>query len=474
MTPTRSRIFIYPLFLAMFLVVFAAIPSAYAGELYTCPMHPQIIRDAPGNCPICGMNLVPVPEDRAQPKEDMAEMPSPSATTKADADAHGHAAMKEEPAKSEAPRKIKYYKSTMMPGEVSPTPAKDSMGMDMVPEYEDAPEAATTPTTMLRLDEGTIQRMNLRTAPVESGPFVREVRALGEVTYNERTQSEVTLKFDGWVERLYVNATWTEVKEGAPLFEVYSPEIYNASLNYLVALRSEGSTAGPLIQAAEERLRLYGVPKEYIASLATLETPPRTLLIRSPQTGTVIAKHVVAGQQIRAGTPILSLADLSSVWVLAQIYESDAALVGKGAKADITMVSASDRTYAGIVSLVEPVTNAATRANTVRITLPNADGTLRPGMYADVRISTRTHDEAVLVPDTAVLRSGEHNLVFVTRGEGRFSPREINLGARDNQGRYEVTKGLEPGELVVTSGQFMLDSESRLREAIAKMLAKNN
>lgn len=450
----------------MLLVAFAAIPAVFAGQLYTCPMHPQIIRDAPGDCPICGMHLVPVPEDRAEAAptgDSMKEMPSLPA------------AANDEAATPEAPRKIKYYKSTMMPGEVSPKPAKDSMGMDMVPVYEDAAsDSEAIPTTMLRLDEGTIQRMNLRTAPVESGPLVRTVRALGEVTYNERTLNEITLKFDGWVERLYVNATWTDVKAGDPLFEIYSPEIYNASLNYIVARRSEGAASGPLTEAARERLLLYSLPTDYLASLATMDTPPRTLLIRSRQTGTVIAKNVVEGQRIMAGATAFSLADLSSVWVLAQVYESDAALVVKGAKADIKIVSAGERTHEGVVSIVEPVTNTTTRANTVRIALPNPDGTLRPGMYADVRIHSTTRDAAVLVPDSAVLRSGERNLVFVARNEGRFSPRVISLGARDNQNRYEVTSGLTAGETVVTSGQFMLDSESQLREAIAKMLAKTN
>lgn len=486
MTPTRYRIQWASLWLALLLIGFVGPTAVYAGRLYTCPMHPQVIRDAPGDCPICGMHLVPVPEDRAGSTHDEHADKTTPAQEDEHADVHADHGDMQMPAADEPhadaakpaathERKILYYKSTMMPGEVSPEPAKDSMGMDMVPVYEDetAAPSANGPTTMLRLDEGTVQRMNLRTAPVEGGALVRELRVLGEVTFNERTQSDVTLKFDGWVERLYVNAMWTNVKAADPLFEVYSPELYNASLNYIAARRSEGTSGGALTDAASERLRLYGVPAAYIASLSAVDQPPRTLLVRSPQSGTVVGKNVVAGQKINAGQTAFSLADLSSVWVLAQVYPEDSALVARGAKAEVKPMTGSVETRTGIVSLVEPVTDKATRTDTVRIVLPNADGALRPGMYVEARIRTQTRDAAVLVPDEAVLRSGERSLVFVALGEGRFAPREVTLGSRDDRNRYEVTSGLKTGETVVTSGQFLLDSESQLREAIAKMIARN-
>jgi membrane fusion protein, copper/silver efflux system len=458
------RTAIMPL-LVLLLVALTAVPTASAKQLYTCSMHPEIIRDAPGNCPICGMTLVPLEEDRA-PNE---AAPSDKAVT-------GSAPAATPAPAPDAPRKVKYYKSTMMPGEVSPTPAKDSMGMDMVPVYEDeepAKDATGAPTTMLRLDSGTVQRMNLKTAAVESGPVEREVHTFGEVAFNERTRRTVTTKYDGWVERLYVNAAWTDVKPGDPLFEIYSPELYGASLNYITAYRSDGANAGPITRAATERLRLYDVPADYIAALAKLDKPPRMFVVRAQTAGTVVAKNIVEGQMLKAGEAAFDLADLSSVWVLAQIYENDLPFVAKGVAAEVKTASSKDRAHRGAVSLVEPVVTDATRTNVVRIVLDNRDGGLRPGMYVDVRIAARLKDSAVLVPDSAVLRSGERNTVFVARGDGRYEPREIKLGARTANNRYEVTSGLKAGETVVTSGQFMLDSESQLREAIQKMLAAN-
>ena len=491
--------------LTLIFAALVAIPTASAKQLYTCSMHPQIIREAPGSCPICGMTLVPVDADRTQNDNAAPATAAPASSDKPDAkymdNADGDAccpgakaddkaatpaaapAAKAEapmPAPAAAPaatHKAKYYKSTMMPGEVSPTPAKDSMGMDMVPVYEDAepaaPAASGTPTTMLRLDSGTIQRMNLHTAAVETGAVVREVRTVGEIAFNERTQRTVTTKYDGWVERLYVNATWTSVKAGDPLFEIYSPELYGASLNYITARRSEGANAGPLTNAAAARLRLYDVPEAYLAQLATLDQPPHTFVIRATADGTVVAKNLVEGRMLKAGEPALELADMSSVWALAQVYEADLAFVSKGANATVTIVLDNNSEHHGIVSLITPVVADATRTNEVRIVLDNKDGTLRPGMYADVRISSKLRDNAVLVPDSAVLRSGERDIVFVALGNGRFEPREIKLGQRTTNNRYEVTSGLSAGETVVTSGQFMLDSESQLREAIQKMLSSN-
>ncbi len=408
-------------------------------QLYTCGMHPQIIKDKPGNCPICGMKLTPI---RAN-------------TAKADGATAG------------GERKVKYYKSTMTPGEVKPGPGKDSMGMDMVPVYEGE---ATSGENNIQIDAATTQRMNLKTALIERGPVKRAFRTVGTVAYNEEGLRDITIKYEGWLEKLHVNSTWAVVKAGNPLFDIYSPDLYNAQLNYLVATRSEGATGGPLTRAALARLQLFDLPEEFIAEVARTGEARRTYTFRAPADGVVIEKMAVTGQMIKAGERIYRLADLSTVWVLAQIYEKDLPFVREGQAAEVRTSYGQQRSFSGQVQLLLPQVEEQTRATTARIVLPNTDLYLRPGMFTDVRFATQLAESAVLVPDMAVLRSGERNTVFIAKDGGSFEPREVQLGSRSEGNFYEVLSGLSVGDRVVTSGQFMLDSESQLREAIQKML----
>jgi multidrug efflux pump subunit AcrA (membrane-fusion protein) len=426
----KSSLRLLPLLL---LGLFAATAVFAAEQLYTCGMHPQIIKKEPGNCPICGMKLTPIRTNTAS---------------------------------APGERKVKFYKSTMMPGEVSPKPGKDSMGMDMVPVYE----GGDATTANIQIDAATIQRMNLRTALVEHGPVHREFRTVGNVTYNEQGLRDITTKYEGWLEKLFVNATWSVVKAGDPLFEIYSPDLYNAQLNYVVALRADGEAGGSLSRAALARLQLFDVSDEVIAELNRTKEPHRTMVFRAPADGVVIEKMGVAGQMMKPGERIYRLADLSSVWVQAEIYEQDLPFVRTGAPALVRTSYGPERTFEGQVELLLPQVQEQTRTATARIVLANADGFLRPGMFVDVRFSTQLADDAVLVPDMAVLRSGERNMVFVALDGGYFEPRDVKLGARSDGNNYEVLSGLRAGERVVTSGQFMLDSESQLREAIQKML----
>ncbi len=400
-----------------------------AEQLYTCGMHPQVIKSEPGNCPICGMALTPVRENGGA-------------------------------------QRVKYYKSSMIAGEVSDKPGKDSMGMDLVPVY-DRPGAQDQ---TIRVDAATTQRMNIRTARVTRGPVVREFRAVGTVAYDEGGLRDVTTKYDGWIEKLFVGATWTAVREGDPLLEIYAPELYNAQLNYVVALRAEGDAGGPMTRAALARLHLLDLPAGLIAEVASTREARRTYILRAAADGMVIEKMAVSGQMVKAGDKIFRLADLSSVWVLAQVFEQDLAFVHQGQEATVRVTYGPERSYSGTVATVLPQVEEQTRAATARIVLHNPDGYLRPGMYVDVRFASELADSAVLVPDLAVLRSGEHNTVFVALSDGAFSPRTVRLGARSQGNLYQVLAGLEGGEEVVTSGQFMLDSESQLRDAIQKML----
>ncbi len=418
--------------LALVLLALAAAAGAAADEqLYTCGMHPQIIKKEPGYCPICGMALVPVRSNAAG-----------------------------------APR-IKLYRSSMNPGEVSDKPGKDSMGMDLVAVYDVDGGSARD----IHIDAATVQRMNLRTALVTRGPVLRELRTVGSIAYDEAGLRDITTKYDGWIEKLDVNTTWTAVKAGDPLFEIYSPDLYNAELNYLVALRSEGGAGGPLTRASQARLGLFDLSADDIAGLARSGVAPRTHVLRAPAGGTVIEKAAVEGQMVKAGERVYRLADLSSVWVLAQVYEQDLPFVRAGQAATVRVTYGPERMVEGRVEAVLPQVEEQTRTATARIVLQNPDAALRPGMFVDVRFVAELSPSAVLVPDLAVLRSGERNTVFIARDGGTFEPREIRLGVRSQGNLYEVLAGLVAGERVVVSGQFMLDSESQLRDAIQKMLA---
>ena len=441
-SPARPRLFflswLVPV-LAALALWFAAMPSAHAAEqLYTCGMHPQIIKDAPGNCPICGMKLTPVRANSAKPA----------------ANASGE-------------RVVKYYKSTMIPGEVKPGPGKDSMGMDMVPVYDG--EDVSGENT-IQIDAATTQRMNLKTALVARGPVRREIRAVGAIAYDESGLRDITLKYEGWIERLHVNATWATVEAGAPLFEIYSPELYNAQLNYVTALRTRGDKDDPLVRAALARLELFDVPADLIEELEKSGEVRRTLVYRAPVGGVVVEKMAVEGQMMKAGERIYRLADLSTVWVNAQIYEKDVPFVREGQLVSVRSSYGQSDVMEGKIGLLLPQVDERTRTAAARVVLPNPAGALRPGMFVDVNLTSQIADSAVLVPDIAVLRSGERNTVFVALEGGFFEPREVKIGARSQGGFYEVLSGVDAGERVVTSGQFMLDSESQLRESIQKML----
>lgn len=367
---------------------FATGLSAKEPQLYTCGMHPQIIQDHPGNCPICGMKLTPLRTDAA---------------------AGG-----------------------------------------------------------ILIDPETIQRMNLKTGVVTRGPVTRDIRAVGNIAYDEAGLRDITLKYDGWIEQLYVDTTATTVKAGEPLFRIYSPDLYNAELNYLVALKSD--PAGALVQAARARLELFDLSDDHIAQLAKSGQAERTYTYRAPADGIVIEKPVVVGRKVKAGELIYRLASLDPVWAIAQFYDEDAPYVHAGAKVTVRTAFGPARDYAGRIELLEPQLADNTRTLMARIVLANPDGTLRPGTYVDVNLATTIATDAVLVPADAVLRTGRHNTVFIALPGGRFDPREITLGARTADDHYQVLSGLAAGEKIVTSGQFMLDSESQLREGIQKML----
>ncbi len=429
-----------------FLIAFSAAacskhPALNPSEktLYTCSMHPQVVQDHPGDCPICGMKLVPI---RKQPSSTADKRKSAGAG-----------------------RKIKYYKSTMLLGEISQTPRKDSMGMEMVPVYEGEEESNT-----ISVDPATVQKMGVRTSMVKRGPVRRFIRTVGVIDYNETTLADVTTKFRGWIEKLYVDSTGVQVRKGEPLFDIYSPDLYSAQNEYVLAL-NQG--AAGLKASARQKLTLFDVTEDQIAELEKTRQPQRTLRVDAPIDGIVVEKNAVQGQMVQAGMNLYRLADLGIVWVQSQIYEQDLAFLKLGQEAEVSLSYLPDRKFRGRVTYIYPTVDEKTRTARVRMEFHNPGFFLKPGMFATVEIHAQLEPSALLVPDSAVLRSGEKNTVFVALGDGHFDPREVTLGARTDNDAYEVLSGLKEGERVVTSGQFMLDSESQLREAIQKMLNPN-
>jgi RND family efflux transporter MFP subunit len=424
-----------------------------AGEqqLYTCGMHPQVIQNKPGNCPICGMKLTPIRKQAA---------PAAVAT-------NGMAGSSE--------RKIRYYKSTMNPGEVRQTPGKDSMGMDMVPVYEE--EAAAAQTSTITIDPVTMQNMDLRTGVVTRGPVRRVVRTVGVIDFDETALADVSTKFRGWIEKLYVDSTGKQMHRGEPLFEIYSPELYLAQTEYLLTLASvtnhEGVAAELRKTAAMTKLRYWDISEDQIAELERTRTPKKTLRMNAPRDGIVVEKLVVEGQMVEAGMKLYRLADLATVWIQAQVYEQDLPFIRLGQEAVVSLTSLPDPKFRGRVTYIYPTVDEKTRTARVRMEFHNPGYFLKPGMYATVELSSELSPSAVLVPDIAILRSGEKNTVFVALNGGQFEPRTVTLGPRAEGKLFEVENGLKEGERVVTSGQFLLDSESQLREAIQKMLRQS-
>jgi len=340
--------------------------------------------------------------------------------------------------------------------------------MDMVPVYED--EAADSAT--ISIDPVTMQNMGLRTGTVTKGPLRRTIRTVGAVDFDETALADVTTKFRGWIEKLYMDSTGKQAHEGEPLFEIYSPELVSAQTEYVLALNQAPGSAGAesLKTSALTKLQFFDISEEQIAELEKTRQPKKTLRVSAPRDGIVVEKMAVQGQMVESGMKLYRLADLSIVWVLSQVYEQDLPFVRLGQEATMSLSYMPDRKFRGRVTYVYPTVDEKTRTARVRMEFHNPGFFLKPGMFATVELTAELEPSAVLVPDMAVLRSGEKNTVFVALDGGKFEPRTVVLGPRSESNLYQVLNGLDEGERVVMSGQFMLDSESQLREAIQKML----
>lgn len=339
-------------------------------------------------------------------------------------------------------------------------------GMDLLPVSKRDVE-----TGVLLVDEAARRRIGVKTAAVEERPVELTVSAVGRTTFDERRLRDVTLKLDGWIEKLYVNETGQPVRRGQTLLSIYSPELYSAQQEYLLALRSRDAareTSAPdradyLVRAARERLRLWDLSDSQIASIEKSGEPLQRMPILSPVTGFVIEKNVVEGAAVNRGDRLFRVAALDTLWVEADVYEKDLSNVRVGQQALIRFPSVPGAETAGEITWVYPYLDPETRTGRIRIEIENPGLELRPEMFANVEIRVDRGLRTV-VPDSAVIRTGPRELVFVDAGDGRLEPREVRLGARGD-GVYEVISGVVPGEVVITSANFLISSESRLRSA---------
>lgn len=430
-------------------------------QLWTCGMHPEVIVDKRGNCPKCGMKLVPL---RRQAVGE--ETTAPAST--------------ERPTQ-EKERKILYWRAPMDPTEIYDHPGKSKMGMDLIPVYEDEAQLGAGGT--ITIDPVTVQNMGVRTAPVQRMDFSRTIRTVGLIDYDEQRLRTVTTKISGWVEELFVDFTGQFVNKGQPLLTIYSPEFVTTQEEYLLALRTQkmvASTefasirdgAADLVRATRKRLLYWDIPLSEIERLERTGEVRKTVILQAPATGVVTHKNVIEGMHVKEGAELYRIADLSVVWVYASIYDYELPFVEVGQEATIELSYLPEKVLRGKIIYIYPYLDKKARDVRIRMEFANPDYELRPGMYANVVIKGKTIRDALVVPVEAVIRSGERSLVFVARGEGKFEPRQIRVGEEGGPGnRYvRVLSGLLDGEEVVISAQFLLDSESRLQEAIQKML----
>ncbi len=315
---------------------------------------------------------------------------------------------------------------------------------------------------VIEIDARQRQLIGVKTAPVRLGPAEKSIRAVGRVAYDETGLADVTLKFQGWIGEVFVNTTGAPVTKGEELFTVYSPELLSAQEEFLESAR-RGSK---LLSSARRRLSLWNLTNAQIDELSVRGTPLVYVPIQSAASGIVVEKHVVDGSAVAPGQLLYRIADVSQVWIEADVYESDLPLVKVGAAARISLTYLPGETFEGVVDYVYPYLDSPTRTGRVRIVVPNETGSLKPGMYADVVLLAALGDQLV-VPEAAIIRSGKTDLVFVDLGEGRLAPRRVELGRRTTDG-YVVRSGLEAGETVVTSGNFLIAAESKLKAGISQ------
>ena len=427
--------------------------------LYTCPMHPSYVSDKPGQCPICGMDLVPA---RAA-----------SAAAAAAAAAAGPGAPKQ------GPRRVLYYRSPMDPSVISPVPMKDPMGMDYVPVYSDeAPAAAGVEgNAAVELGPDEARLTGVRTAVAREGSLARTIRTVGNVVPDELLVRQVQTRFAGWVDASSLVSSGVPVRRGQVLARIYSPDLVATQEEFLRArdgaARFASSTlpevrrgGADLLAAARERLFALGLPPDFVSRLERDGRVQQLVPVEAPISGFLTARNVEPGARVEPGTVLFTVTDLSRIWIEGRVYESDVSRVREGQGASLTLPYEPGMVLRGRIRTVFPALDSTTRSLIVRFEFANRGLALKPGMFANVELAF-PRARGVLVPESAVLETGPREIVFVRAGAGRFEPRVVVVGAR-SEGQAELLSGVSAGDTVAVAANFLLDSESRLRAAAAR------
>jgi len=429
-------------------------PQVAQAQKYYCPMHPSYVSDKPGDCPICSMRLVPVPAEKAETKDSHA---------------------KHEPEQ----RRVLYYVDPMNPNNRSDKPGKAPDGMDLVPVYADEAAAENamggTGYASVKISRDLQQMMGVTVEEAKLMNLEESIRTVGRVVPDETRLHHVHTKFEGFIEDLFVDYVGKFVREGQALFSIYSPELVATQKEYLLALRAQDQFgpvgSGPalagidLVGSARQRLSQWDVSADQIAQIEKTGQPIKALNMVSPFTGFVTAKTATHGMRVMPGDSLYDIMDLSTVWVLADVYEVNLPLVRMGQAAEMRLTYQPGKVWKGRVAYIPPTVEEKTRTVKVRLEFPNPAGALKPEMYADVEFKGSL-GKALAVPESAVLSTGERTLVFVTDGKGTFEPREVTTGMKVRN-YYEIKSGLSAGEKVATGANFLIDSESKLKAAIS-------
>ena len=464
--------------------------SATGTVQYQCPMHPTIIQDHPGDCPLCGMKLLPVKDG----KDDAAESESDSGPGKYSCpmdpeivqDHPGECPLcgmdlvkmkGSEERTTDGPRKILFYRSPMDPNVTSHEPRKDEMGMDFIPVYEDEANgsaASVQGRAAVTIDPARQQLIGLRTAAVTPGDVSGGWRTVGRVQVDPTRVSRINVKVSGYVERVFVDFVGRPIRKGEALFTIYSPDLLAAQQEFLLALQTRNSYAQSggltengeaMVAAARQKLKLWDVPDAELKRLEETGEATKTLTFVSPVSGVVTTKNIVDGTALKPGDMPYEITDLSTVWVLADAYQSDVEQLDVGMPATLTLESLPDQVFTGKIEFVDPILDPQTRTLKVRLNFENKAGELKPDMYGEVTFQNEAR-KALTIPADAVIPSGRGHFVFVDIGGGKFQPRPVEIGAKSGD-HVEVISGLNEGEKVVTRANFLVDSESSLRAALA-------